>query len=230
MTASVADLGPGPAVAGAESPPESPVDRVIAAVTKQPLHREIHYRTLGFCRERRALAEVEEEIATCPEFKFATQNPYRLISFLADAGGLDRLELDDDGQILTAERKAGLSEDEIDDLVSWYAYVTTAAGVAAFDELDPRKRISELLGSMSEHTDTLAQVLEFCEASRTYKEIEDLLESSGLDWSGTESDETAVHPSFFVSTLERVGALAWNDGWLATDEGRAMLESLRKAS
>jgi hypothetical protein len=230
MTARVADHGPGPAVAAGESPPEDPVDRVIAAVTKQPLHREIHYRTLGFCRERRPLNEVEEEIATCPEFKCATQNPYRLISFLADAGGLDRLELDDDGRIVTEERKAGLSDDEIDDLVAGYAYVTTGAGAAAFDELDPRKRISELLGAMSEHTDTLAEVLEFCETSRTYKEIEDLLESSGLDWSGAESDETAVHPSFFVSTLERVGALAWNDGWLATDEGRAMLESLRKAS
>lgn len=202
--------------------------RVMAAVMKQPLHREILHKTLGFCRERRALTDVEQEIATYPEFKFAGQNQYRLISFLADAGGLDRLELDDDGEIVTEEMKAGLSEDEIDDLVASYAYVTTDAGAAVFEELNPRRRMIELLETQPEYVDTFAEVLEFCKSSRTYKEIADLLEDSGIHWSRTESDEAAVHPSYFVSNLERVGGIVWKDGWLLSDEGRAILENIRK--
>jgi hypothetical protein len=209
---------------------EARAARVMAAVNKQPLHREILYKTLGFCRERRALTAVEDEIATYPEFKYAGQNQYRLISILAEAGGLDRLELDDEGEIVTEEMKAGLSEDEIDDLVASYAFETTDAGEAVFEELNPRRRILDLLETEPERVETFGQVLEFCQSSRTYEEIEELLKDSGLQWSGVESDETAVHPSYFVSTLERVGALVWSDGWLLSDEGRAILQSIREQS
>ncbi len=207
----------------------APSERVMAVVMKQPLHREILYKTLGFCRERRGLTDVEQEIATYPEFKHATQNQYRLISFLADGGGLDRLELDDVGEIVTQDTKAGLSEDEIDDLVASYAFVTTEAGVAVFDELDPRRRILDLLDTMPEYLDTFARVLEFCASARTYMEIEDLLNESGLCWSGVTEDEDAVHPSYFVNNLEKAGALVWDEGWLLSDEGRAILKSIRES-
>ncbi len=207
-----------------EASSETPVERVTAVVMKQPLDREILYKTLGFCRERRALTDIEEEIASYPEFQYATQNQYRLISFLADAGGLDLFELDDGGEIVTDERKAGLSEDEIDDLVASYAYLTTAAGEAAHEQLAPRKRMLELLDTTPEHAGTITAILEFCTSSRTYEEIEDLLAGSSTVSSGTSPEEAAVHPSYFVSNLERVGAVVWNDGWLLSDEGRVILE------
>jgi hypothetical protein len=226
-------LEAGAGEAGAQAEPledgslEARAARVAAAVMKQPLHREILRKTLGFCQQRRALTDVEREIATYPEFKYAGQNQYRLISLLVDAGGLDRLELDDGGGVVTGEMKAGLSEDEIDDLVASYAFVTTEAGAVVFEEFDPRKRIAELLETQPEHLHAFADVLEFCTTSRTYQEIEVFLQDAGLGWSGTESDEGAVHPSYFVSTLERVGGLVWKDGWLLSDEGRALLESIR---
>jgi hypothetical protein len=209
---------------------EARVAGVKAAVTKQPLHREILRKTLGFCREQRGLTAVEQEIASYPEFKYAGQNEYRLISILTEEGGLELLELDEDGGIVTAEMKAGLSEDEVDDLVASFAYITTEAGAAVSEALDPRARIVGLLQTEPERVGTFAQVLEFCETSRTYAEIETLLVDSGLGWSGVESDDDAVHPSYFVSTLERVGGLVWKDGWLLTDEGREILESIRRES
>jgi hypothetical protein len=209
---------------------EGRVAGVEAAVTKQPLHREVLRKTLGFCREQRGLTAVEEEIASYPEFKYAGQNQYRLISILTEAGGLERLELDEDGGIVTAETKAGLSEDEVDDLVTSFAYITTEAGAAVSEALDPRARIADLLQTEPERVGTFAEILKFCETSRTYGEIETLLVDAGLGWSGVESDEDAVHPSYFVSTLERVGGVVWKDGWLLTDEGREILESIRRES
>ncbi len=208
----------------------SRAEKVMAVVLKQPLHREIHYKTLGFCRQQRSLTDVENEIATYPEFKHCGQDQYHLISFLTEAGGLERIELDEDGGVVTEERKAGLSEDEIDDLVASYAYVTTDAGVAVFEEYHPRARMSDLLESMPERTEALAAILEFCKTSRAYTEIEEYLEESGIHKWESAMDEDALHPSSLVGSLEKAGALVWDDGWLLTEEGSVMLESIRKES
>lgn len=211
------------------------VDRVRALVTKQPLHREMLYKTLVFCCERRALRDIENEIATYPEFKYGTQDQYHLISFLADAGGLERFELDDAGGVVTEARKAGLTEDEIDDLVVAYAYITTDAGRAVVEQLDPRQRIRGLLDSMPEHAGAFAQILELCTVLRAYTEIERLfgdLDEDDEDLSTIRSvyDRDTPHPSVFVSNLERAGALVWDDGWRCTEEGRAMLDMIRRGS
>ncbi|MGV8084119.1 MAG: hypothetical protein AB2L09_10880 [Coriobacteriia bacterium] len=206
---------------------EARVERVRAAVMRQPLHREILYKTLGFCRERRDLPDIEQKIATYPEFKHATQNQYRLISFLTNAGGLECLELDDEGEIVAEERKAGLSEDEIDDLVASYAYATTDAGLAIWEEMNPRKRILDLLGIAPEHEETYAELLEFCASPKTYKEIEDLLKERDILSFGMAPNEPAIHPSYFVDTLERVGGIVWDGGWIASEEGRAIVETIR---
>jgi hypothetical protein len=194
---------------------------------KQTLHREILCKTMGFCREQRALTDVENEIATYPEFRCATQDQYHLISFLVDAGGLDRLELDVDGEVVCEERKADLTEDEIDDLVVSYAFVTTAAGLVVFEEqLRPDTRVRDALAGTPEHADTYLAIMAFCRESRTYQEIEDLLTDSGLSLLGAEED--AVHPSCFVNALETAGALVWNGEWLLSDDGRALLENTGK--
>lgn len=214
---------------------EARVDAVMAAVRKQSLHREILYKTLTFCRERRELPDIEHEIATYPEFKYATQDQYHLITVLAEAGGLERFELDEEGGVVTDERKAGLSEDEIDDLVATYAYAATDAGNAVVERLDPQRRVRELLAAMPERGDAFATILEFCAESRTYKEIEvQFIDSSGEDDEdlfGIKSvydQEDSVHPSTLVSYLEGAGALVWSDGWLRTDEGSAMLKTIKE--
>lgn len=206
---------------------EARVARVRAAVMRQPLHREILYKTLGYCREQRDLPDVEDEIATYPEFKHATQNQYRLITFLTNAGGLQCLELDDEGEVVAEDRKAGLSEDEIDDLVASYACVTTEAGLVVWDEMSPRTRILDLLGIAPEFESTYAELLEFCTDPKSYKEIEDLLKGRDILSFGVSPSDPPIHPSYFVNTLERVGGIVWSDGWVASEEGRAILETIQ---
>jgi len=207
---------------------EERFDRISAAVLKQPLHREILYRTLLFCREQRDLPDVEAEIATYPEFAHAAQNQYRLISFLVDAGGLDLRELDEDGAIVTPERKDGLTEDEIDDLVASYALITTDAGTAVADALDPKRRIFEIFGLDPAYRDTYAEVLEFCEEPRKIADVEALLKDCSVLAFGRSAGEQAIKPSFFVDQLERGGGIVWKNGWVISDEGREILAVMRK--
>ena len=84
-----------------ERPEDVPFDvrlRVLEdAVCRQSLHREIEYKILRFCEERRDLRVIEEEVAGYPEFAHAVQSQYHMICALEDAGGLRRIELDENG-------------------------------------------------------------------------------------------------------------------------------------
>lgn len=201
-------------------------DKVSSAVLKQPLHREILYRTLLFCKQQRDLPDVEAEIATYPEFAHAAQNQYRLITFLVDAGGLERRELDEDGTVVTPERMDGLTENEIDDLVVSYALITTDAGAAVADALDPKRRMLDLLGLDPVYEDTYAEVLEYCRQPRTVAEIDALLKDRSVLSHGRTAGEIAVKPSFFVDQLERGGGIIWRNGWVLTPEGKEILEAV----
>jgi hypothetical protein len=207
---------------------EERFDKVSSAVLKQPLHREILYRTLLFCKQQRDLPDVEAEIATYPEFAHAAQNQYRLITFLVDAGGLDRLELDEDGAAVTPERTEGLTENEIDDLVVSYALITTDAGAAVADALDPKRRIFEIFGLDPAYEDTYVELLEFCEEPRKIADIDALLKDRSVLAFGRTASTQAIKPSFFVDQLERGGGIVWKNGWVISDEGREILAVMRK--
>ena len=74
-------------------------DRMAAiedTVCRHPLNREVLYRMLAYCAEERALDDLEREAASWPEFETATQNQYRLAEHLVRAGGLDRIERDEE--------------------------------------------------------------------------------------------------------------------------------------
>ena len=138
------------------------VARLTESVARQPLHREIYYKTLVFCEEARPLRDIEGEIATFAEFKGAANSQYHFIEVLERAGGLERFELDEEGEVVTPERKEGLTEDEVDDLVWDYAFMTTPAGLAVVEQHSPRARIIELLDPRLERKDAYIELLEFC--------------------------------------------------------------------
>jgi hypothetical protein len=212
--------------------PAGPVDRVVGAVCKQPLHREVLYKTLGFCAVRRGLAEVEAEIATYPEFAHCAQDQYHLICFLVDAGGLERCELDEDGGVVTDARKSGLTEDEVDDLVASFAFVVTEAGAAARARLDRRRRIAELLAREPRAEAVFMELLLLCREPRAYEEIEMALTGSAA-WAALEAaDDGAgvVHASWLVGESEKAGALVWTGAWVLSDEGRELVESVGAAT
>ncbi len=210
---------------------EEKVDRVRLALQHNPRFREIHFRTLEFCLEQQVLHDIEEMIAGLPEFKNCDQNQYRLITYLENAGGLERLELDEDMNIVTEEMKEGLDENEIDDLVAVYAFVTTEAGRAVYEEMRPEKRMDNLRDAFPKRRGAYQKLLAFCKEPRTFKEIDNLLAGSDVLKSGSLNTATDIplQPSVFIDQLERCGGLVWDDGWHITEGGKKFLELLEKA-
>ncbi|MCD8199830.1 MAG: hypothetical protein LUD25_02580 [Coriobacteriaceae bacterium] len=207
------------------------VDRLMDTVNNTPRFREILRKTLVFCQTRRMLREVEDEIQTYPEYEQAAENPYRLIRYLIDGDGLYRIELDEEGEEVTADRKEGLTEDEIDDLIFDFALETTPVGAEVANRLAPHTRIRDLLNLMPVRFDSYVNVLEFCQEPRTMKEIDALFEGVDMKALGIvgADDSIAIQPSVFVDKLERAGALVWKGNWNLTAEGKAFLETVQKA-
>lgn len=199
-------------------------------VTRNSRFREIEYQTLGFCLERRSLREVEEFIASVPEFKTCGQNQYRLMIYLEDAGGLERFEVDEAGTIVTDEMKEGLTEDEIDDLVVDYAFVTTDEGRAVYEKMKPEKRMEDLMKVMPARSATYCEVLEFCQQPRSFKEIDSLLRGRDILKAGSRNPMTNIplQPSVFVDNLERSGGIVWDGAWKITEGGRRYLEAVKQ--
>ena len=211
---------------------EQAVDKLMGVVTGTTRFREIHRKTLTFCKQRRALPEVEEKIQSYPEYEHCAQNPYRLIRYLIDGGGLDLIELDAEGEVVDDDRKLGLTEDEVDDLIDSFALKTTPVGEQVADEMEPANRIQKLLDFMPVRFDSYVEVMEFLREPKSMKQINELFDGRDLHYLGTmHSDKNiAIQPSVFVDKLERAGAIVWDGAWRLTPEGEGFLAGLSKAS
>ncbi len=207
---------------------EDQVRAVERIVLHEPLHREISYKILQFCRERHLLADVEAAIEAMPEYAHATKDPYHLIARLEKAGGLERFPLDADGEIVTAAQLEGLNEDQADDLVRDYAFQTTDAGDQAMENGSPANRMDGLFEAEPERKDTYIELLSFFEeGDRSYQDVCDLLKGRDvLLKPNSEGGFTRMQPSVFVDRLERCGAIVWDNGWQITDVGRRFLDGL----
>ncbi|MBQ9069051.1 MAG: hypothetical protein IJ131_08335 [Eggerthellaceae bacterium] len=208
---------------------EDKVDRVAACVTRHPLHREILFKVLEYCKEERVLRSIEQEITTYPEWPRATQNQYSLVTSLVKAGGLDYIERDIDGNLVTDQDKEGLTEDEAEDLVETFNYKTTDAGVAFLEAYDPAERLAVEFGRTPERIPVYREVLDYVsQGTRTIDDINALLEGREMGTYVNGRYET-IKPSVFVDKLEHAGALVWDKGWVITKEGEAYLKHVKDA-
>ena len=203
------------------------VSALVKLMRGAPLHREVYVRILEYCKERRTLSEAEDAVTAMPEFAQLAQSPYRLIRCLADEGGLQWLDLDEDGMPLDAALREELSEDEYDDMIAAYAVETTAAGAEASEIMSPANRLDDLLNRASDRTGALLDVLDFCATPRSLRDIEGLLEDHGALDTLRASNGQPLKASYFVDVLERSGGLVWNNAWQTTSSG---LEFLARAS
>ncbi len=202
---------------------EEAVAKLQGTVTASPQHREIYLSLLEFCVERRSLEEAETFVEGLPEFSSAAQPPYRLVRTMVDASGLAWIELSESGGVVLPGDKAGLTEDEVDDLVASFAVETTPVGEQVRDELSPERRMKKLLDEVPGRLGTYRNVMEFCREPRTYQEVHDLLGSAP---SVAGVDGQPLQPSFFLDMLERAGGLKWNNGWKATKGGVELLSHM----
>ena len=205
------------------------VAKVTEAVTRNPLQRELFYKVLSFCQESKPLREIEQMVMALPGFERTSANAYHFIAVMENAGGLERFELDDEGDVVDDARKAGLTEDEIDDLVAEYAFMTTPAGQAVVEQHTPRARIIELLGLVPERRDTYIELMEFlAEEPRTYNEVTQLLDGRDVLWHlDSKGTPELMQPSVFLDKLHDAAAIEWQQGWQLSEEGRAYLDELK---
>ena len=205
------------------------VAKVTEAVTRNPLQRELFYKVLSFCQESKPLREIEQMVMALPGFERTSANAYHFIAVMENAGGLERFELDDEGDVVDDARKAGLTEDEIDDLVAEYAFMTTPAGQAVVEQHTPRARIIELLGLVPERRDTYIELMEFlAEEPRTYNEVTQLLDGRDVLWHlDSKGNPELMQPSVFLDKLHDAAAIEWHQGWQLSEEGRTYLDELK---
>ena len=205
------------------------VAKVTEAVTRNPLQRELFYKVLSFCQESKPLREIEQMVMALPGFERTSANAYHFIAVMENAGGLERFELDDEGDVVDDARKAGLTEDEIDDLVAEYAFMTTPAGQAVVEQHTPRARIIELLGLVPERRDTYIELMEFlAEEPRTYNEVTQLLDGRDVLWHlDSKGNPELMQPSVFLDKLHDAAAIEWQQGWQLSEEGRSYLDELK---
>ena len=205
------------------------VAKVTEAVTRNPLQRELFYKVLSFCQESKPLREIEQMVMALPGFERTSANAYHFIAVMENAGGLERFELDDEGDVVDDARKAGLTEDEIDDLVAEYAFMTTPAGQAVVEQHTPRARLIELLGLVPERRDTYIELMEFlAEEPRTYNEVAQLLDGRDVLWHlDSKGNPERMQPSVFLDKLHDAAAIEWHQGWQLSEEGRTYLDELK---
>lgn len=203
----------------------SPEEELYAAVLRQSLHREILYKTLGYCFEERTLQDVEHEIASYREFGTALQSQYFMVQVLVRHGGLECIQYDAQGKVVTAADIAHLDEDEVDDLVETLSFKTTEIGRAFYNAHKPEDRIAELFDNEPQRVATYKELLRYCASSaHPYTDIAALLKDRDIlriyEDDGRYLD---IQPSVFVDKLERAGAMEWTraDGWITTDAGKA---------
>ena len=199
-----------------------------ACVTHHPLNREMYLRVMRYCEQERELHDIEQRMETFPEFPRCTMNQYYMIKSLVAAYGLEFIERTEDGLQVTPEMKEGKTEDEIDDLVFSFNYVTTPLGLRLLEERSPRKRLEALLDWEPSRRDTYVQVLNLiAEEPKTYAQIESLMKGSPALETMINGRIETVQPSVFLDKLERAGVLVWNKKWQITEEGLEYLKEMR---
>lgn len=198
-------------------------------ITFEPLIREIDYKILCYCDQRRGLHDIEEKVATFPQFKSATRDQYSLITELVRHHGLELFELDERGNVVTDADKEGLDEDGIDDLVAGYAYQTTDVGKAVADGLAPSKRLEQLFAERPQWREACIAVMRYLVDRHTFAGVDSMLRSSGVSL-GVAFTGDPVQPSVVVDKLERAGIIVYDEGWILSDEGKEALSKLDEAS
>lgn len=165
---------------------------------------------LKHCPEARPYREVEEELYDLPAMSLTHQNPHTLSLMLVKAGGLEQIMVEED------------PEEQIDQPTD-YLLCITPAGQAALEDFEPVNRFSRLTADEpSTYRALYRKVLGLCDGGAKTSSIEDALEGEDAM-----RDPKQVYPGYFISKLETVGAINWeNKSWKTTESGTKLAAAL----
>lgn len=193
-------------------------------INQNPKFRLAFYEILRACEDRvRPLDELEGLVAALPGFDRLNQPPYFPIQWLAEAGALEELYLDEEGDVHDGAEVAALDEDAFDDLVAQFAYRATETGLGELDALRPSTRLAQLADLEPARAPIYRELLSFCTTRRSFAEINRHMGSLGL-FNRESANPSAPTPGVYVDKLAQAGGIVFDTGWLTTEEGRGYLE------
>lgn len=206
------------------------VEATLECLGRRPTFRDILYGLLGFCQEEKSYEEIGPFVEGYADFHRNRQEPSRYVFMLLRTGALEEIELDEDGQPLTEERKQaaideGLAPEDVDLLVFDWRVVTTEVGAKVFEENDPASRFRRLLAQYPEREEAFAEIMEFCRSPRFMGQIDDEFKGSALLGFDDQTSQMR-QPSSYLEKLERSGMIFWNNQhWVLTAEGQEYLDN-----
>lgn len=180
---------------------------------------------LRHATDARPFRELEDEVYDLPELASSHQNAHVLSMLLVKAGALEQIPVEEpaapqvaDAEASDAEAEAALPDQPVD-----YLLRITPAGAAALEDFDPSSRYVRLMAQEPEaYRPLYRKVLDFCAQGATLPQIEIALANE-------EAMRTPklIYPSYFVSKLESLGTLRWEDGlWKTTSDGASLAAAL----
>ena len=223
------------------------MDDVIARrIASEPKVEKALWRLLAFCEDERDFEEIVEEVSAYPEVKNSPFAVETLLSWLIDAGAVQRLrngepwegddaqEDSDAAEVLAADAESEggevLPEEglEISDLNTEgedaeepvvETFVISEAGAASLAEYRAADPIADLRIRHERYEPLFAEILAFCRTPQAKAAIDDIVRGNPL------TENPRVLPAFFIDQLERAGALIWDGGWKTTEAGEQWLSA-----
>ncbi len=204
---------------------EEKVERALKLVRQNPNYRKIFYRILKRCRgEAQPLDDLEQFVDAQPGYAYLKQPPFFPVHWLEQAWALEEAYIDAQGNLYFASDVEDLSEDEFDDLVAQYAYLTTDVGEVALKEANPVRKLEELFAKEPERAGLYVEILQFASSTRSFAEINRFVR----EWAksnGATVGEGGIMPNVLVDRLAEADGVVFDEGWQTTEEGKEFLES-----
>ncbi|MGI6032177.1 MAG: hypothetical protein ACOX69_01995 [Coriobacteriales bacterium] len=210
---------------GPKSPFEDQVDAVLTCIGSQNSLREILYKILVFCKERREFGEVEQFIQSTPEgtYNHLLQEPYTLIHMLLKERGLEGYAYDEQGALMEGEEYEGYTPQDMQNLAHTYQVQTTAAGAEACELISPERRFESLLMQHPHRAETYYRFMAFCQTPRKLPEIEEFYENNDDLAHDTVQIHHTLSADFYIDKLEKAGVLVWMGAWQLNEAGKEIL-------
>ena len=193
--------------------------------------------------EARPYREIEDEVYDLPVMQLSHQNAHTLSLLLVDCGALEQTFVEEDpsgecvaavavvddavapvagvGAAEPADPAADPEPSQLEDQPVDYLLGITSAGRAALDIFEPTKRYQRMMaGEPVSYREVYRTVLSLCEQGMRMDDIEARL--AGMPAMRTPK---LVYAGHFVSNLETVDGIAWDDAarlWKTTPHGLKM--------
>lgn len=202
-------------------------ERARTIMLQNPKYRWVFFHVLKHCDDGQAhvLQDLEEYVRAEPGYDRLNQPPYFPIHWLDQAYALEQQYLDSAGNLYTWGDVEHMTEDEFDDLVDRYAYVTTDVGRAILREFSPAEGIKGLSGESAARMELYRSSLEFARESRSFAQLDRLIRTSEA-FGDVQLDSPDITPGVFIDKLASLGGIAYDGGWKITDEGEELLKLL----